>query len=111
MKRLWILLFCWVIADSCIERVDYDIPDSYADDLVIDGVITNEPGPYVVKISKVIKIDDTSPLGIPVDVNRITIYDNEGTAEVLTYVKPGTYQTDPNGIRGQMDTRIISVWS
>ena len=102
MKRVWILLLSWVVVDSCIERVDFDIPDSYAEDLVIDGQITNEPGPYVVKISKVIKIDDTSPLGIPVDVKRITVYDDLGTAEVLTYLKPGTYQTDPNGIRGEI---------
>ena len=95
-------MLSWVVADSCIERVDYVIPDSYADDLVVDGLITNEPGPYVINISKVIKIDATSPLGIPFDVKRITIYDDLGASEVLSFVKTGTYQTDPDGIRGEI---------
>lgn len=102
MKRVWIILLSWVVADSCIERVDYEIPDSYSNDLVVDGLITNEPGPYVVNISQVIKIDATSPLGIPVDVKRITIYDDSGTSEVLTHIRTGTYQTDPDGIRGEI---------
>ena len=95
-------MLSWVVADSSIERVDYEIPDSYSNDLVVDGLITNEPGPYVVNISQVIKIDATSPLGIPVDVKRITIYDDSGTSEVLSHIRTGTYQTDPDGIRGEI---------
>jgi hypothetical protein len=101
-KRVLMLLLSWVVADSCIERVNFDIPDSYASDLVVDGQITNDPGPYVVKLKNVINVDATSPLGIPVDAKRITIYDDLGTSEVLSYVKPGTYQTDPVGIRGEI---------
>ncbi len=102
VKRVMFLLLSWVVADSCIERVDFDIPDSYANDLVVDGQITNEPGPYVVNLKKVINVDATSPLGIPVDAKRITIFDDIGTSEVLSYVKAGTYQTDPGGIRGEV---------
>jgi len=95
-------LIGWVVADSCIERIDFDIPLGNTNDLVVAGQITNEPGPYVVNLSQSIKIDDTSPLGVPVNVKRVTIFDDLGTSEILSYVKPGMYQTDPGGIRGEV---------
>src|SRR5690348_2097912 len=102
LKRVLLLLLSWVVADSCIERIDFDIAATNSNELVVDGLITNEPGPYVVRLNRVIDADATLPLGLPVDARRVTIYDDAGHAEVLHWVKSGTYETDPNGIRGEI---------
>lgn len=92
-----ILLF-----DSCLERVTIPIPESFSKDLIVDGLITNEPGPYTVKLSQAIKIDDTRPLGVPLYAKSVTIHDDAGNSEVLEDKEYGVYQTKPNGIRGEI---------
>jgi hypothetical protein len=49
----------------------------------------------VVKFSKVIQVDATSPMGIPVDVKSVTIYDDLGNSEELSHVKPVCIKLTP----------------
>lgn len=100
MKKSLLLFISLLVFDSCVERIIFSIPDEDAKTLVVDGLITNQPGPYTVKISKTIKVDDSKPLGIPATVKKITLFDNLGQSEVLKEKEAGTYQTDPNGIQG-----------
>ena len=100
MKRILIFIIGWLIADACVDRINFEIPSQHSKDIVIDGLITDEPGPYTVKLSSVIKSDDTRPRGVPLYAKKITIYDNAGTSEVLEQTGEGIYQTQIGGIQG-----------
>jgi hypothetical protein len=100
MRRYITFLVGWLLTDACVDRINFDIPSQYAKDIVIEGLITDEPGPYTVKLSTVIKSDDTRPKGIPVYAKKISIYDNVGNSEVLKQTGAGIYQTQSGGIQG-----------
>ena len=100
MTRLIIFLFGWILVDACIDRIVFDIPNVYSQEVVIDGLITNEPGPYTVRLSSVIGEEDTSPLGVPLYAKSVIVYDDAGNSEELENTGPGAYQTRPDGIQG-----------
>jgi len=99
--RLLFFLVLWLTFDACIDRIDFAIPESTLGFVVVDGLITTDPGPYTVKLNSVIRSDDTRPLGVPLFANKVTIFDDAGNSEVLQQVNDGEYQTSPSGIRGQ----------
>lgn len=93
-----ILLFILLIYDSCIDRLKEFTPES-ASQLVVDGHITDAPGPYTIKLTRTRRVGDFSPLAA-VSAKKVTIFDNAGNEEVLTEIGAGIYQTSPGGIRG-----------
>jgi hypothetical protein len=99
MKKQLILFFIIMITgvDSCIDRFEVNSLEAISQ-LVVDGQITDAPGPYTVKLTRTKKPGDFS-LPTPVSA-RVTIFDNVGNSEVLTQINPGEYQTDPNNLRG-----------
>lgn len=101
MKKLPIfLLITVVLIDSCVERIDFETADSTSQ-LVVDGQINDEPGPYTVKLSRTRKALDFTATKT-VSASKVLISDNLGNSEVLKEVYPGAFQTDPSGIRGIM---------
>ncbi|MFN8806019.1 MAG: DUF4249 domain-containing protein [Bacteroidota bacterium] len=98
MKKILFLLGIIVLSDSCVERADFSAKEALAQ-LVVEGLVTDEPGPYTVKLSRARKPLDFSAT-VTVSAFRVTISDDAGNSEVLTEVVPGTYQTSVNGIRG-----------
>ena len=85
---------------SCVDRIYLDIPTQDISDLVVDGLITNAPGPYLVKLSRVIKTSDSYFKNPPYFAKSVTILDNEDNSEKLVQTDDGVYATDPNGMRG-----------
>lgn len=70
--------------------------------LVIEGGITNLPGPYFVRLSL------SSPLIQPFQAQKrpypgciVAIFDNIGNSDILTETGAGVYETAPDGIHGQ----------
>jgi hypothetical protein len=98
VKKSLALFITILIFDSCIDRLDIIAPDSNSQ-LVVDGHITDAPGPYTIKLSRTRKLVDFSPLAT-VSAKRVTIFDNVGNSEVLTEIDASVYQTSLNGIRG-----------
>jgi hypothetical protein len=88
-------------ASSCITPLDMSVPPVEYQ-LVVDGLITNDPGPYTVRLYRV------RPLKRDIDrfvVERdatVRIFDSDGTTEELVEVEEGVYQTAKNGIRGKV---------
>jgi hypothetical protein len=99
-KRFLIFFLIWIPIDACIERIKFDIPNRYAEEIVIDGLITDQPGPYTVKLSTVIKSDATLPRGVPAYAKRVIILDDAGNSEILDDKGEGVYETKPDGIQG-----------
>src|SRR5271156_3114026 len=90
--KLLRFLCLFLVASACIEPFDIKLNEnqmSYVD----DGLITDQPGPYTVKLTQSIPIEDqlTDP-GL-VQGATITIFDDQGTTETLKEVTPGIYQT------------------
>lgn len=85
---------------ACIDRIDIPIGGSPYYPLVIDGHISDQPGPYTIKVTRAFDIESKLFLKTSINVKKITLSDNQGTNEALTRIKDGTYQTNSNGIRG-----------
>ena len=100
MKNSLFLFFSILFMASCLDRLYIDIPNEYSLDLIVDGQITDEPGPYTVKVSKTIVIDGPQVVGSGVSVKNVVLSDNVGNSEVLIQKEVGVYQTKPDGIRG-----------
>src|SRR5688572_23386257 len=98
-KYIAFLMLCAL--SSCIKPFDIEV-DEGAKILVVNGMITNEPGPYTVKVNKT-----TSYGGHFSDVHKdvlgatVTITDNLGLTETLTETREGVFETDSLGIQGK----------
>ncbi|MFM7328615.1 MAG: DUF4249 family protein, partial [Bacteroidota bacterium] len=85
---------------SCVDRIDFGVALDKDFPLVIDGMITNEPGSYVVKISTSFDIDSKVNLRAEAAVQDMRIIDDLGNQEILTLARPGEYHTVTDGFRG-----------
>ena len=87
---------------SCVDEYWPDV-DKYENLLVVEGGITNAPGPYSLKISKSLAIEGSEY--IPYSGCILKIFDDDGISETLVETEPGIYSTMPNGIQGQIGKR------
>jgi len=87
-----------ILMASCVKEYWPDIDGGSDNLLVVDGKITNAPGPYTVKLSRSSPVQQ--PAFIPVTNATLIILDDKGNQEHLTEISPGVYQTAENGIQG-----------
>lgn len=98
-KYTWLFILALLVVDACIER--YEIPEKIViPRLVVDGMITNAPGPYTVELFMAYDINTFINKPDPVTKATVQISDDAGTTETLTEVSPGVYMTSPGGIQG-----------
>jgi Domain of unknown function (DUF4249) len=98
IKLKW--LFVFVAMSSCVDRFEFDAPEPGLL-TVIDGMITDRPGPYTVKISQGLRLDADSSTHAPVLGALVTLHDDEGNEEPFMEATGGTYVT-----HGQMQGQI-----
>ncbi|MCU0328011.1 MAG: DUF4249 domain-containing protein [Chitinophagales bacterium] len=77
---------------SCSERINLPLNPSDSK-LVIEGEVTNLPGPYFVKLSQSVAYE-SSPIILPVTADSVIMSTSEGQRELLTSNQPGIYQTN-----------------
>jgi len=92
-----LLAVSMVVLGACREEFWPDLT-KYENLLVVDGLITNDSGPYEVKLSFSTAVQN--PDFNPFSGAQVVIMDNEGTSETLTETSPGIYTTAANGIQG-----------
>ncbi len=85
---------------GCVDRLDIPQIDQEEGILVVDGLITDAPGPYKIKLFRVAASDAILNNIEFIRAKQVTIFDDAGTSEVLKLAETGIYETDPNGIRG-----------
>jgi hypothetical protein len=110
MKTIVNIIFIAVLFTSCEKIVDLKYKDNQSR-IIIEGNITNEPGPYFVKITKSISLTET---GIPpaVDNAVVTMSDDAGNSETLTLQGNGIYRTNTlQGAAGRTYTLTVQVES
>ena len=93
-KYIYILL---VVFSSCIKEYNPDI-SKYENVFVVDGKLTNLPGPYVVKLSRSYRFEENA--GQPVGGAQLKIVDDTGIETELEEQDKGVYVTTDNTFRG-----------
>ena len=89
-----------LIASACVDRINFDIVVTEAFPIVVEGYISDQPGPYKIQISKAYDIESKYSIKTPINVSRVIISDSQGDLEELSQVNDGEYQTRQDGIRG-----------
>jgi len=91
---------------SCQKVINVDL-NSASPKIVIDGNVTDQPGPYTVTLSQTVNFDETN-IFPPVSGALIVINDNTGTSDTLKETTPGTYQTSKlQGVSGRTYTLTV----
>ena len=99
LNQIIFALIFFLLVPSCIDPIDFSKEDD-SKNLVVDGLITNEPGPYVVYLTRTSSYNAFTTINESVVGAIVTISDDMGNSETLTETFPGIYKTDPDGIRG-----------
>lgn len=89
---------------SCVDRLDERIGREEPSYIVVDGFISNEPGPYVVKIFRT-KSLYSNLSGTPFPAKEVSIEDQSGNVEILSVSEPGTYTTGSSKFIGQIGNK------
>lgn len=93
-----ILAVAWLI--SCIDPVDI-VEDIDSGDLVVDALITDQPGPYFVTLARTRSIKTDLDIVAYVRGALVLLDDDAGNLDTLREVEPGRYQSSQR-IRGQV---------
>ena len=91
-----------LLATACVDRISFDFEKPPSNSISITGYISDQPGPYEIRINNVFDIESKESTKIPISVKQLKISDNQGHSEILNEVNSGVYQTDTNGIKGQI---------
>lgn len=91
MKNLFLTIVSLFIITSCEKDIDLDLKDQ-SGKIVIEGNVTDESGPYYVKISKSVSFKETGPYPA-VENALVVLSDDAGQTETLKYAGNGYYTT------------------
>ena len=95
MQKLLALLLV-VMTAACIDPIPMRIEGGGT--LVVDGWITNEPGPVTIKVSRSIAFDNSQPLKVYTVAERkavVSIIGSDGSVVSCTEGLPGSYVSKP----------------
>jgi hypothetical protein len=95
---IFYMFFIMVAFASCIKSFVPDVP-KYDEAPVVDGAITDAPGPYTVKLSKSSRLQELSKFNAYRGC-KVMIEDDLGNKTTLTEHASGVYQTDSAALQG-----------
>ncbi|MBW4888923.1 DUF4249 domain-containing protein [Mucilaginibacter sp. HMF5004] len=97
MKQFLFIIASLLLFASCTKEIHLDL-DNKSGNIVIEGNVTNQPGPYYVRITKSVAFTETNQYP-PITNAIVIISDNTGQIDTLRYVADGNYKT----------TRLVSM--
>jgi len=83
---------------TCEERFTPELDSKYENVMVVEGEITNAPGPYTIKLTSSVSFNTSQ--AIPLTGYKVEILDDMGNGEILNESEKGVYSTSPDGIQG-----------
>lgn len=108
MKNSISIIFIAFLFTGCEKVVDLKYKSNQSR-IIIEGNITNEAGPYFVKITKSISLPDTGAYPA-IDNAIVSISDDAGNSEILTPQGNGTYRTTGlAGVEGRTYTLTVQA--
>jgi hypothetical protein len=84
-------IYIYFLLSACVSP--YDVTTSFHPSIVVQGMITDQPGPYLVTISQTLAINDQLDEAPMVTGATVVIKDDEGNSETLTEKSSGNYYT------------------
>ncbi len=107
-SKLLFSLMVITLLSSCQKVIDIDL-NSSSPQIVIEGNVSDQPGPHYVKISKTANFSDANTFPVVAGA-LVKLADNTGITEILTEISPGTYSTSPTlqGIVGRTYTLTVN---
>src|SRR5688572_5999961 len=112
MKKysFFLSILCAIIFSSCEKVIDLDL-NSKDPKIVIEGIIDDQPGPYLVRISTSIDYDEANNFPA-VTGAQVIINDSQSGNDTLDEIAPGLYQTTSlQGISGHAYTLSVLTTS
>lgn len=107
-KYIALLAFGTLILSSCQKVIDLKL-NTTAAEIVIQGTVYDQPGPFTVTISKTVNFDQSN-LYPPVSDAIVSISDNLGITDTLKEISSGTYQTSKiTGVPGTTYTLTVNI--
>ena len=91
LNKFILILISVVSFSSCQKVVNIDL-NSSAPQIVIEGEVSDQPGPYTVVLTKTVNYDQSNTFP-PVQGASVTINDDAGNSELLIEASPGVYKT------------------
>ncbi|GHM99250.1 hypothetical protein WSM22_07400 [Cytophagales bacterium WSM2-2] len=108
MNRSKFLIYLLLLT-SCVAPYDISVSE-FHDALVVEGMITNQPGAYAVMISKAMPVRDQLRKTEWIKGASVTILDDLGNSEKLTEKSDGHYYTQTTqGVIGRSYTLKIAT--
>lgn len=98
-----LFVFALLICASCTKEINLDLPET-DNRLVVEGIISNEAGPYLVKLSRTQKYSFIyNSDSIKYEKGAMVILsDDTGSTDTLKEISTGIFQTHNNKISGQV---------
>jgi hypothetical protein len=100
MKRYLTGFFLVVLTTACVDRINFNVGDGGQLPVVVQGHISDEPGPYEISVTRGFDVESRYSLKVGLQVRTLELSDDAGNVEQLTEVGEGLYRTRANGIRG-----------
>ncbi|HBX52576.1 MAG: hypothetical protein A2W98_10030 [Bacteroidetes bacterium GWF2_33_38] len=95
-----------IVFSSCQKVINLDL-NSASPQIVIEGNVYDQSGPYLVKISQTVNFDESNVYS-PVTGAIVEISDNDGNSEILTEPSSGSYITSAlQGVSGRTYTLTV----
>ncbi len=100
-KIKWRWLIAFLLITACVDPINFKVPPPKFL-LVVEGMISDRPGPYTIKVSRSLGLDAISLTRTPVINCSIQLYDDAGNVEDFYETTTlGTYAT-----RGVMQGQV-----
>ncbi len=97
IRNIYLVVVFLILMDSCIDPFKPNI-SKYENVFVVDGELTNLPGPYKVELKRSYKFEDNT--GAPVSGATVKIIDDSGIETGLAEKDKGIYLTTDSTFRG-----------
>ncbi len=85
------IVFIVMFLTCCISP--YQVNTNFQQQLVVEGMITDQPGPYLIKLSKTQAVNDQLGSTNAISGANIILRDDRGNLEPLVESSPGNYYT------------------
>ncbi|ASK32326.1 hypothetical protein CEY12_20560 [Chryseobacterium sp. T16E-39] len=108
MKNIFFVTLFLLLLSSCVNEIDLNLTDK-SGNIVIEGNITDQPGPYIIRITRSTGMIQNSQYQIVTNA-KVIVSDNTSQTETLTYAGDGKYQTtDFKGVAGRTYTLQVEA--
>ncbi|HBX51788.1 MAG TPA: DUF4249 domain-containing protein [Bacteroidales bacterium] len=103
-----ILIVVSFLISSCEKVININL-NAKAPQIIIEGIITDQPEPYTVSLTQTVNFDESNNFP-PVSGATVIISDNSGYSEILTETTPGIYTTSAiQGTAGKIYTLKVTA--